>query len=478
MKLKSLWVLSLLSLPLLANELDNKQLLPEVKQLLVIPDLSEKDLDQNGYVGMLALDVPVDKDYTAIAKKVLIKNNRLLQVAISKQDVKLFDNAVKTTDYYDENKALKVNMGYGAGYEFPCASLKNLHCVDQIIKDRKQLTALIKESNVILARYRQIQTKPYYKAYPMSAEMPIPPYHKSISASQLRLAEAVFAIDDGDVRKGLTILQGEMDFIKNKLLTDGYVIDTMIGVRQLLIAAHVLEQLIDKPQLRPYLSDPQITLLFQPLSPEQQQKIANTFRRERWFVVVNGYLSTKETIEKHFDLFKSLGFDDGADYFYQAKELGYPLRFNKIKTINLSYQKINFLINRALLILPRSSARYIIDTTVKEQPLTIQEIYQKYGADNILGGIVLEPDLLSSYLYRFYDANNYLWLIQVKLLLKRLALAEDRITEFLLQSNFKNPYSQQQLHWDSCAQVLSSDWLGVFFQDRDGYRAMVHISYD
>lgn len=33
MKFKALWVLSLLSLPLLANELDNKQLLPEVKQL-------------------------------------------------------------------------------------------------------------------------------------------------------------------------------------------------------------------------------------------------------------------------------------------------------------------------------------------------------------------------------------------------------------------------------------------------------------
>ncbi|AZS50356.1 hypothetical protein DM558_06010 [Entomomonas moraniae] len=60
MRLKALWVLSLLSLPLLANELDNKQLLPEVKQLLVIPDLFERDLDQNGYVGMLALDVPVD----------------------------------------------------------------------------------------------------------------------------------------------------------------------------------------------------------------------------------------------------------------------------------------------------------------------------------------------------------------------------------------------------------------------------------
>ncbi|AZS50355.1 hypothetical protein DM558_06005 [Entomomonas moraniae] len=67
----------------------------------------------------------------------LIKNNRLLQVAISKQDVKLLDNIVKTTDYYDENKALKVNMGYGTGYEFPCASLKNLHSVDQVVKDRK-----------------------------------------------------------------------------------------------------------------------------------------------------------------------------------------------------------------------------------------------------------------------------------------------------------------------------------------------------
>lgn len=479
MRLKALWVLSLLSLPLLANELDNKQLLPEVKQLLVIPDLFERDLDQNGYVGMLALDVPVDKNYTAIAKKMLIKNNRLLQVAISKQDVKLLDNIVKTTDYYDENKPLKVNMGYGTGYEFPCASLKNLHCVDKVIKDRKQLTALIKESNVILARYRQIQAKPYYKAYPMSAEMPIPLYHKSIYASQLRLAEAVFAIDDGDVRKGLKILQDEMDFIKNKLLVNGYLIDVMIGVRQLLITAHVLEQLIDRPQLKPYLSDPQITLLFQPLNTEQQQIIASTFRREQGFMVISGYFSTKETIEEYIHLWKKLGFDDnGGSYFCQAKKLGYPLRFNKIAAMNLNYQKLNLLISKASLMLPSSSSAYIIDSVASRQPLTIQEIYQQYGADNVLGGIMLESDQLLSYLYRFYDVNNYLWLIQAKLQIKRLAISKSRVVEFLLRSNHKNPYSQHSLQWNSCLQVLSSDWLGDIDDSRDGDRATIYIKYD
>ncbi|AZS50354.1 hypothetical protein DM558_06000 [Entomomonas moraniae] len=330
-----------------------------------------------------------------------------------------------------------------------------------------------------MARYRQIQAKPYYKAYPMSAEMPIPPYHKSIYASQLRLAEAVFAIDDGDVRKGLKILQDEMDFIKNKLLVNGYLIDVMIGVRQLLITAHVLEQLIDRPQLKPYLSDPQLTLLFQPLNTAQQQIIASTFRREQGFMVISGYFSTKETIEEYIHLWKKLDFDDnGGSYFCQAKKLGYLLKFNKISAMNLNYQKLNLLINKASLVLPSSSSAYIIDSVASHQPLTIQEIYQQYGADNVLGEIMLESDQLISYLYRFYDVNNYLWLIQAKLQIKRLAISKSRVVEFLLRSNYKNSYSQHPLQWNSCLQLLSSDWLGVMDDGRDGDRATIYIKYD
>lgn len=91
---------------------------------------------------------------------------------------------------------------------------------------------------------------------------------------------------------------------------------------------------------------------------------------------------------------------------------------------------------------------------------------------------MLESDQLLSYLYRFYDVNNYLWLIQAKLQIKRLAISKSRVIEFLLRSNYKNPYSQHPLQWNSCLQVLSSDWLGDIDDGRDGDRATIYIKYD
>lgn len=69
MKFKGFLIVYFLSMPIVANEVGNDELLPEVQHLLAIPDLNESDLTQNGYVDLLALDAPENTDYMAVAKK-------------------------------------------------------------------------------------------------------------------------------------------------------------------------------------------------------------------------------------------------------------------------------------------------------------------------------------------------------------------------------------------------------------------------
>ena len=192
---KSALVLMMHSL-LVINHAYSTEMLPEVKDLLVIPPTSQQDLESNSYLDFMAINAPDDMDYLSIGKEIVLKNNAIVREAIAKQDNELLKNLVQTDNYYRVEDSRD-------SYQFPCGQLNNLHCVDQVINDRQQIERLLVKHKVLLARYQLALKKPNYSSYVFVAEDPIPQFHYLIYIAQLRLAQAILLIDKGQVRQGI-----------------------------------------------------------------------------------------------------------------------------------------------------------------------------------------------------------------------------------------------------------------------------------
>lgn len=480
MKLKQLLIIGLLTvMPVTAEQATETELLPAVKQLLTIPDINEKQMEQNAYVWLLTIDGPKSTNYFSVAKRVILNNNRLLQQAVANNDRSLLKQFDNPENYFGRDYQLKFEMG---NYQFPCAFLANNYCVDEILKDKEYLTKLIEKNKILLARYQNLIKLPNYQAFSTVVEMPLAPYHYVLLGSQLRLAEAIFAINNGQVKQGLNIIQQEIDFAKNKLLVGDHLIAGMIALRRLTNSYHILQELLDTPQLAPYLNDPQIKQLLQPLTAKQQQSFVNIVKREQKFVMLSWYFATEKSLQQTIDDMNKIGFyQQSKQYIEQAKKLGYPLKINKPVAMNLAYQRMQIILNKANLVLPKAALQYQADKNFPKATLSIQQLYKKYGADNLLAGLNLEEDEFTPYLHRFYDLNNYLWLINAKLKIKQAGITKQQVPEFLtsLADNAKNPYSKQPFKWDANRQILSSDWLSEDVDTiRDGNRASVYIHFD
>lgn len=338
----------------------------------------------------------------------------------------------------------------GDRYQLPCDQLDNYQCVDQIIKDMQQIEPRLEKNKVLLTRYQIALKKPDYFVYTFVAEAPFPSYMSLMYASQLRLAQAVLLMDRGDVEQGLDILHGEIKFYKEMLLTKGLLIDSMIAIRQLLISYFVVSGLLDHPQLKPHLYNSKLVALAQPLSMPEQQSLVSVFKKEQAFMVVHSYLMGDYYEQEHYKT------EDFADvykeknvYIEQAKVLGYSLTFDRVATINAAYNKVNGLINKASYTLPIASLQYFFEMADNASSLSFDEVYLKYGRNNLWGGILLEKDTLSPYLLRLYDLNIYALLLQTKLMIKQSALSKQQVCGFLDRLERRNPYTTQLFTWDA-----------------------------
>ncbi|UYZ82874.1 hypothetical protein MTZ49_09640 [Entomomonas sp. E2T0] len=465
--------------PVIAQETSKISLLPEVKQLLVVSDIDEKAMEQNGYVSLLSINGPKSENLFTVAKRVILNNNRLLQQAVKNNDNSLLEQFDTPENYFGKNYELHFLLGK---YQFPCASLAKQYCVEEVLKDKERLIQLIEKNKILLARYQNLIKLPNFQAYSSVVEMPLAPYHYILFASQLNLAQAVFEINEGRVKQGLTIIQQEIDFAKDKLLGGDYLIGGMIAVRQLSISYHTLQALLDSPQVASYLDDPQLIKLLQPLSDKQQQSFADIVKKEQQFVLLFYYFTNERSLQQTIDDMYKIGFyKQSKQYLEQARKLGYPLKIDKNVTMNLVYQQMQKIIYKANLTLPDAAQQYQTDKSFPKTTLSIEQLYKKYGATNLLAGLSLEEDEFTPYLHRFYDLNNYLWLINAKLKIKQAAITKQQVPVFLtnLGDKANNPYSQQPFKWEATKQILSSEWISKEIDtERDGIRASVYIQFN
>ncbi|MFD1259841.1 hypothetical protein [Entomomonas asaccharolytica] len=451
------------------------ELLPEVKEILQLK-FDEQNIQQNAYISLLAIDAPEGLDYKEIGKKVVLASNKQIREAIAKQDHNLLEKGFNPQDYFQDKPALTADMTVdGKAYKFPCNQLNNHHCTTQLLNKQSALEPLLTTNKVLLSRYNEVIKLPVYHSPPLTAASYIPPFSVTLNLSRLRLSQALFMINRGEVDAGLDILQQEVTFAKRILAGQSALIDQMIANRQLLITYHVISELLDSPQLANQLNNPKLLALLQPLSTQEQQCLANTFANERNLTLFHLAASSSAYLANEL-------VEQGLD-----KETGVAnlaLNYDRNATLNMYYSKVKPNIEMAMLTLPKASENYL--TYLKDQPeyiaLTGKEIYQKYGTDNFVGRALVEiatPNF-KNYIERFYNLNTYLTLVNAKLSIKQAGIGKQQVPDFLvkLAAKAQNPYSKQPFTWNAETQILSSNWLGDSMGSDDGEQASVYIQFN
>lgn len=110
----------------------------------------------------------------------------------------------------------------------------------------------------------------------------------------------------------------------------------MVAIRQLLTIYHVIEDLLDKPELMDYLHNEEINSLLKPLTIYEQQAIARALMIER----------------------------NGGLYFYQSlinkdRLTLWFLLFDRNASLNKNYKLYDSFIQNAMLVLPEASSYYL-----------------------------------------------------------------------------------------------------------------------
>lgn len=477
MTIKSIFVAIVvtISTPIILAE-SKTELLPEVKEILAVK-FDEKNIEDNAYVALLAINAPEGLDYKEIGKKTVIAINKQIREAIAKQDANLMTERILPESYFQDKTALTINMVIdGERYDFPCSQLDNQQCLSKLIKDQAKLEALFISNRVLLTRYSEIIKLSNFNTPPAGIATPIPSFKIVLGLSRLRLSKAVFLINKGKVEEGLDLLQQEIIFAKRVLTGNKNLIDLSMAVRQILTTYHVVSELLDSPQLANQLNNPKLLVLLKPLTLQEQQALVNAFINERnlWLRELSMY-----SVEQAADI---LNIDRIAT---AIKETNFSPAYNRAATLNTVYKKFQPIIKMAKISLPQASDNYI--TNLKDQviqpDLTVAEIYQQYGAENFIGGVLVDlvdpKNHQHHYIKRFYDVNNYLTLVNVKLQIKQVNITKEQVPSFLttLGEKASNRYTKNPFIWDIDTQTLSSEWLGHKGYE-DGEQASVYIQFN
>ena len=416
-------------------------LLPEAQPFIQVKPINEKQMDQNAYVYLMAIDA-VDDNYFDLGKKIILQGNKITQKAVKEHNDIILEKDRENSLYKYERlvRDWKIN---NKNYKYACYELDNENCVNDVLKDLKSVGLLLDKNKKLLKRYEHAIQQLDYDSYPpMTMNVLIPDFSILMMFSSLRQAQAIQKIQQGNIIRGIEILQQEINFSKCILRSNAGLIDKMVAVRLLLTQYHTIEVLLDQTSIEKYLTNDQLIKLMTPLTNQEEQGIVSALENELYYGIT---------------YFQTLSFDHFDGLF-----------FNRNRTINDLFIISKSLIKQAKITLPEARNTYqnLLNyqepqvLCESEQIFCIFKIYKKYGF-NLLGGILLEtakPDY-KAYVFRLYGLQSYLALVNAKLLIKQQHIAKEKIPQFLesLGDKAKNPYTGQPFKWDKTTSTLSTE---------------------
>lgn len=449
---------------------------PEIKEILKIPPIDRSKMDNNAFIGLVAIDAPADEDPMEIGKKYVVEKLEEYQQAINKQDSQILYSIPNPRVYYKEKP---ISIDNHINYMFGCVNLTDTDCIKEVMAEQAEINQLIINNKVVYNRYKAYIKLPNYNSY-TSFIVPSGLATNYIWLSRLHLREAVYAIKNNEIDRGLDILQAELHFARRSLVADTGVsaIDLIIFMIELRTIYHIIDSLLDSPIMAKQLYHPKLLALLQPFTKEEQQILVTVLTCERNSDLQLLYIFANEDIKiEELDWVKRTEFN-------QLKKNNTPLLFDTAKTMQLFYERMADYIELAKRVLPASAKAY--QQTIKPQlevpTLTLEQIKNKYGITNILGQKYLEytSKHMLNYFVRFYDVISYSALIEAKLKIKQANLKKEQVAEFLIKhkDQLMNPYTREPYMWNEQQQTLTTDWLDHSIDNAlHGEKASVNIKF-
>ncbi|MGL4667910.1 MAG: hypothetical protein ACRCWR_08265 [Saezia sp.] len=457
---------------------DTSRLLPEVADIVLnlkAPDPA--DLKQNVYMGLLAFDAPQGMDPVEIGAQVLINNFAQFEKAMqahTETDRNFWDWPSK--HYGGDGREVKVNFDIsGEQYRYACRFLDVTDCVERTLAQKADILELIqREPNAMLIqRYLQIRQLPQYKAYLFTVYDSIPLYQAYTSLSSLRLAQAIFAFDEGRVDAGFALLTEEMAFAKRVLREDNQLIGKMIALVMLGDNYHTLSVLMGTAQMKPYLQDKRLLALLAPLSEQEQRAMQSALESERnsWLYTFN--MLNTSTMGEGVSL--RSGEVKTSSVLAQAV---FAADYDRYSTINMAYKIWQPVIERAGMSMNEIANLYaqgklddlsVVQKKVLEEQFALAAEARKSNPQlpaNLNGRVLLDMVFPSSsswegYLQRFYDLQTYALLVSAKHQVISQGVKASEVGAFLKQMGVaaQNPITREPFMWDAGAGTISTPWL-------------------
>lgn len=437
-------------------------LLPEVKAILNTPAPDKQVLKKDVYAALLGASAPEGTDYMEIGAQVILNNYHRFQMALKQPGRTDLPEPDAPENYYPENQALKPSLEIdGKFYQIPCANIHNAQCVADTLKDKQIIEQLLADRNnqLSIERFNQIRQLPYFSSYLYSLDEPLPRYHHFNDITKLRTAQAVLAITEGRIDKGLAILSEEQAFARRMVTQSPLIIERMIGIVQYFTVLNTVSALMDTQEMKPYLNDPRLIALLKPLNAEEQTTMAQTFAHEFEFGLRTLYTMSDEELQ----------------YLYFGEKQGLDKNtYERNATANLRYVMLQPLIARAAMTMDEIATLKAKDML----PLLEDQMQQAYEQEiarqqqlrqndpqlqsNSAGEDAMQNSSdWQSYMMRFYDLQSYLKLVALKHQILQANVPTDQIGHFILQAGQagQNPITGEPFRWDESAGTISTPWL-------------------
>ncbi|AWM81188.1 hypothetical protein DKL61_13025 [Gammaproteobacteria bacterium ESL0073] len=445
------------------------ELLPEVKEKLLVklPD----NLSQNAFVGLLAIESPVDRNPMEIGKQFIIKRVNAQHLAMEKRDINILKSTEKLFSGFSEERIL--GFDDYQSYFFPCKSFIEKNCISNIMAEKIKTKAFIRH-NLLLVRYKVYLKLPIYESVDDDTVGLIGSNY--IRLLHLHLKDITYTIADNRVDEGLENLQLELDFAKkaltqNKNITLGDYVIFSQGLRKIY---YLISELLDIPLLASQLDNPKLVKLLESFTELEQQSLVRAFDGYRDQELRMLYLYPerwKDNVLNKVTVFEGLSIIAKQDSAFDTDE-----------TMNLFYNEMNTFSeeSKQLLINASTNDQQVLSPVFKDTTLSLKALSDVYGMENIGGRYYVQAKMNQMHDWRLsqYDLVGYLSLVQLKLKIKQAHINKEEVSNFLKQLNSKasHPYSKQPAVWDEKTQTLSYKWLDQYFS-KDNPTMRVYLRF-
>ena len=466
------------------------RLLPEVAPIILDTQAPELDeLKQNVYVGMLAIDAPEGMDYMEIGAQVVLNNFSLFKQAMAAQSFVEGKEVDEPSKHYGDKPTLEWDFGKGnTTFQYACTRLDATGCIGETLAKKEETLALMKkESNItLMRRYEETLKYPHYQAHSYIGFDTLPRYAYQTQFSHIRLIQALFAFDEGNIDTGFGLLEEEMAFAKRMLRETDTLVGNMITIFRLYAHYHTISALMDTPQMKPYLQDPRLLTLLAPLTVEEQKALSRSLSMERNLLLYTAYtldadaflseMNEQEISTRLNDFSPALSEAEKQAFLRQLKKSGTVVSdYDRYSTVNMVYKSLEPILQRAGMSTEEVAYLYAQNKLENLQEAAGKSYRKQLAHENevrkthpevplnITGHILVGFHFpgYELYLQRFYDVQSYILLVNAKHQILSKGLESSDVDTFLKSAGkvAQNPLTGERFTWDVSTGTLSTAWL-------------------